>query len=177
MTIGRDGAGRDLLLLGLLRRWGTHGYQLVDFLERHLAFLADLKRPTAYAQLERLRRDGHVTVQSEREGNRPQRRVYKITPGGEAYFMNLLRENLERFSPARFPDAIGLYFLDSLPPDEVKALLRERLAAIEARLAEFRPKVAEHQHLAVYPVLDHYVVHLEADRAWLAGLLRRQEGA
>ncbi|MGI8553558.1 MAG: PadR family transcriptional regulator [Dehalococcoidia bacterium] len=166
---------RELLLLGLLRRWGTHGYQLTDFLEKRLAFLVDLKKPTAYALLERLRRDGRVTVKTEREGNRPERRVYQITPGGEAYFFRLLRENLRGFSPVRFPDAIGLYFLDTLPPDEAQSLLRERLAAIDRRLAEFRPKVMEHQGLAVQPVLEHYVVHLEADRGWLAGLLRRQE--
>ena len=167
----------ELLLLGLLRRWGTYGYQLNDFLEKRLAFLADLKKPTAYALLERLRREGHVGVKMEREGNRPQRRVYQLTPGGDALFLQLLRKNLAEFSPPRYPDAVGLYFLDTLPAGEVQALLRERLTAIEQRLAEFRPKVEEHRGLAVQPVLEHYVAHLEADRTFLAGLLRRQEGA
>jgi len=165
---------RELLLLGLLRRWGTHGYQLMDFLDTHLAFLADLKKPTAYALLERLRRAGHVSVSTERAGNRPERRVYQLTPAGAAHFQHLLRANLQAFAPPRFPDATGLYFLDALPADEAKTLLQERLAAIDRCLAEFRPKVAEHQGLAVHPVLDHYVVHLEADRTWLAGFLGRE---
>jgi DNA-binding PadR family transcriptional regulator len=166
---------RELLLLGLLRRWGTYGYQLNDFLETRLAFLADLKKPTAYALLDRLRRAGYVSVTSERAGNRPERRVYAITPEGDAHFFQLLRQNLGEFSPPRFPDAIGLYFLDTLPASEARLLLEQRLAAIEDRLRAFRPKVAGHQGLAVQPVLEHYVAHLEADRSFLAELLRRRQ--
>jgi DNA-binding PadR family transcriptional regulator len=166
---------RELLLLGLLRRWGTYGYQLHDFLETRLAFLADLKKPTAYALLDRLRRGGYVSVTSERAGKRPERRVYAITPEGDAHFFQLLRQNLGEFSPPRFPDAIGLYFLDTLPVSETRSLLEQRLAAIENRLREFRPKLAGHQGLAVQPVLEHYVAHLEADRSFLAELLRRRK--
>ena len=169
--------GRELLLLGLLRRWGTYGYQLHEFLEQRLAFLTDLKKPTAYALLERLRRAGYVRVNRERAGNRPERRVYHVTPAGDTYFFQLLRENLGGFSPPHFPDAIGLYFLDTLPPEEVQLLLRERLAAIEDRLSEFRPRTEGHRGTVVEPVLEHYLAHLEADRTLLAGLLRRQEGA
>jgi DNA-binding PadR family transcriptional regulator len=168
---------RELLLLGLLRRWGTYGYQLHEFLEQRLAFLTDLKKPTAYALLERLRRAGYVSASRERAGNRPERRVYHVTPDGDAHFRRLLRENLGRFSPPRFPDAIGLYFLDVLPPGEAETLLRERLAAIEDRLSEFRPRAEGHRGTVVEPVLEHYLAHLEADRTFLAGLLRRREGA
>ena len=163
---------RELLLLGLIRKRGSHGYHLFDFLEKQLAFLADLKRPTSYALLERLRRHGDVTVTREREGNRPERRVYAITAGGEERFLQLLRENLAGFKPPRFPDATGLYFLDALPSDEARVLLEQRLRRIEAQVAEFRDRAAAHHGLAVWPVLDHYLAHLEADRAWLTGYLQ-----
>lgn len=166
---------RELLILGLLRGWDTHVYQLTDFLEKRLAYLVNLKKPTAYALLERLRKHGRVTVTTEREGNRPERRVYKVTPEGETYFLELLRENLGSFTEPRFPDAIGLYFLQALPPDEVQALLHQRLDVIERRLAEYGPKVEQHRGVAAYPVLGHYVAHLETDRAWLLGLLERLE--
>jgi DNA-binding PadR family transcriptional regulator len=167
---------RELLLLGLLRRWDTYGYQLTEFLETRLAFLTDLKKPTAYALLERLRRAGYVSATTERAGNRPERRVYQLTPDGQSYFLALLRQNLRRFSPPRFPDALGLYFLDALPRGEVESLLRERLAAIEDQLSEFRPKAEAHRGTVVHPVLEHYVAHLEADRTALTRLLRRQDG-
>jgi DNA-binding PadR family transcriptional regulator len=163
---------RELLILGLLRGWDTHGYQLVDFLEKRLAYLVDLKKPTTYALLERLRRDGHVTMTVEREGNRPERRVYQVTPQGEAYFFRLLRENLRAFARPSFPDAIGIYFLQALPPEEAEALLNERLSALSHELAEFEPKVSAHAGLAAQPVIQHYVVHLQAERTWLISLLQ-----
>lgn len=166
---------RELLILGLLRDWDTHGYQLVDFLEKRLSYLVDLKKPTTYALLERLRRDGHVTMSVEREGNRPERRVYKVTPEGEAYFFQLLRKNLRGFERPRFPDAIGIYFLQALPAEEADALLSERLMTLDEELQEFEPKVAAHEGMAAHPVLQHYVVHLQAERTWLASLLHTLE--
>lgn len=163
---------RELLILGLLRSWDTHGYQLVDFLEKRLAYLVDLKKPTTYALLERLRRDGHVTMTVEREGNRPERHVYQVTPEGEAYFFRLLRENLRGFARPRFPDAIGIYFIQALPAEEAEALLNERLSALDHELQEFEPKVSAHAGLAAQPVLQHYVVHLQAERTWLTSLLQ-----
>jgi DNA-binding PadR family transcriptional regulator len=162
----------ELLILGLLRSWDTHGYQLVDFLEKRLAYLIDLKKSTTYALLERLHRDGYVTMTVEREGNRPERRVYKVTPEGEAHFFGLLRENLRGFARPRFPDAIGVYFLAALPREEAGALLTERLSALDHELEEFQPKVPAHAGLAAQPVLEHYVVHLQAEREWLVGLLQ-----
>lgn len=161
-----------LLILGLLRGWDSHGYQLMDFLEKRLSYLVDLKKPTTYALLERLRRNGYVTMTIEREGNRPERRVYQVTPEGEAYFFGRLRENLRSFARPRFPDAIGIYFLQALPPEEAEALLSERLSALEHELQEFRPKVSAHAGLAAQPVLDHYVTLLEAERVWLLSLLQ-----
>ena len=161
-----------LLILGLLRGWDSHGYQLRDFLEKRLSYLVDLKKPTAYALLERLRRDGYVTMTVEREGNRPERRVYKVTPEGEAYFLGLLRENLRSFARPRTPGAIGIYFLQALPAEEAEGLLRERLSALEHELQEFRPKVPGHAGLAAQPVLEHYVALLDAERTWLLGLLQ-----
>lgn len=168
---------RELLILGLLRGWDTHGYQLVDFLEKRLAYLVDLKKPTTYALLERLRRDGCVTMTVEREGNRPERRVYKVTPEGEAYFFRLLRENLRGFARPLFPDAIGIYFIQALPADEAEALLHERLSALDHELQEFEPKVPAHAGLAAQPVLQHYVVHLQAERTWLISLLQTLAGS
>jgi DNA-binding PadR family transcriptional regulator len=144
-------------------------------MERQLAFLVELKKPTAYALLERLRKSGYLGVNNEREGNRPERRVYTLTSAGDARFLELVQDNLGRYAPPRFTDAIGVYFLDALPPEKANSLLRQRLATIDERLEEFRPKVAEHQGLAVQPVLEHYVAHLDTDRTFLAGLLHRRE--
>jgi DNA-binding PadR family transcriptional regulator len=162
-------------LLGLLRRRAAHGYKLNDLLGRELEFLIDLKKPTAYLVLDRLSQEGYVSAEAEREGNRPERRVYRITPKGNAHFLELLRENLATFNPPHFPDEIGLDFLDALPAEEARELLRRRLAVAEERLASFRPQVEIHRGIPAQLVLEHYVAHLETDRAWILDLLRRWE--
>jgi DNA-binding PadR family transcriptional regulator len=69
---------RQLLLLGVLRAQKMHGYQLNEFLERHVDLITNLKAPTAYYLLDRLEAGGYARTHQEQAYNRPQRRVYKI---------------------------------------------------------------------------------------------------
>ncbi|HEX5414252.1 MAG TPA: helix-turn-helix transcriptional regulator, partial [Chloroflexota bacterium] len=129
----------ELLLLGLLRREEMHGYKLHEFLEQKLGFVSDLKRPTAYRLLDRLLSRGFVERETDREGRRPERMVYRFTPAGEARFEKLLREQLA--DPARVIHSgnVALLFSDQLPPAERRALLirrREGVADQRAGLAE-----------------------------------------
>ena len=162
---------RALLLLGALTVRSQHGYQINDFIER--CRVAELKKPTVYALLDRLVAAGHISVRTEQEGNRPVRKVYTLTPAGQALFDDLLRENL------RTPDAgsgagdIGLMFLDYLPRAEAVACLQERLTRLDAALAA-TPAVPPHGgRLTVDLALDHQTALRRADRAWFAGLLER----
>ena len=108
---------RELLLLGLLQKEEMHGYQLHEFIDSFMQTCVDLKKSTAYYLLEKMAKEGYVTRTEEREGNRPPRRVYHLTPAGEARFLDLLRQNLATYLPAKFPGDTGLTFLDNLPTD------------------------------------------------------------
>ena len=102
---------RELLLLGVLRHGEMHGYQLHDFIEKNMAFCTDLKKPTAYFLLDKMQDNGWVAVKEAREGNRPQKRIYRLTAKGEAAFQELLRDNLSHFSSARTGSDVGLAVL------------------------------------------------------------------
>jgi DNA-binding PadR family transcriptional regulator len=73
---------RALLLLGVLMTQSQHGYQINDFIENRLCRIADMKKATAYAQLDRLHGGGMVDIEIEQVGNRPPRKVYTITDAG-----------------------------------------------------------------------------------------------
>jgi DNA-binding PadR family transcriptional regulator len=109
---------RKLLLLGLLRSQEMSGYQLNELIDSHMRASVRLKKPTAYRLLSKMADDGWITYTEERQGNRPLRRVYAITPKGEAAFQQLLRDSLADYSPAEFRSAISLAFLDALPAEE-----------------------------------------------------------
>jgi DNA-binding PadR family transcriptional regulator len=162
---------RELLLLGLLRRAHMHGYQLHEFIERDLATCTDLKKPTAYFLLDKMTRLGWVVQREEREGNRPPRRVYQVTPAGEAQFQRLLRENLRSHMITRFPGDAGLMFVDVLPPTDALALLRERHAALATDLAAARS--APPHTAAAQLIIEHRIVHLESELRWLDEVMDR----
>jgi DNA-binding PadR family transcriptional regulator len=174
MAHSTDSIDRQLLLLGLLRSQQMHGYQLNEFIDEQMAFCVDLKRPTAYYLLDKLCRDGYVAEETERAGNRPERRVYRITPAGEARFQALLRQNLAAYSPPTYPEDIGVIFAGQLPDAEAARLLRARrelLLAHRARLEALRTGLPDdHQS-----VIEHHLVHLEAELGWVERLIAARE--
>jgi DNA-binding PadR family transcriptional regulator len=164
-----------LLLLGLLRQASMHGYQLMNFIERNLSTCTDIKKPTAYLALERLAQQGWIEEHEVREGKRPPRRVYTITAAGEAEFHRLLALNLAAYSPAKFPQDLGLAFADALPPAEVARLLAQRRTRLEAELAAARATPAHAGALQL--LVEHSVFHLESELAWLDKVMGEFEPA
>ncbi|HEX8730445.1 MAG TPA: PadR family transcriptional regulator [Ktedonobacterales bacterium] len=164
---------RTLLLLGMLRIESQHGYQLNEFIEHNLARVTDMKKPTAYALLERLEREGAITSRLEQEGARPPRKVYAITPQGERLFLTLLRESLGSASVYVIAGDAGMMFLDALPLDEALALLRQRLATVREQAAALDRVPAHKMGLGVALTIEHQAILLHADEAWLSGLIER----
>jgi DNA-binding PadR family transcriptional regulator len=164
---------RQLLLLGVLRAQKMHGYQLNDFLEKHYDFVTDLKPSTAYYLLDKLASDGYVQMHQEQVGNRPQRRVYEITPKGEIYFIELLRENLRSRDKPIYGDEVGLGFLDDLQPDEIRAYLDEKLVLLRSELDGLRGMekgMRGNTNRGVYLTLEHHITLVAADLEWWENL-------
>ena len=168
---------RQLLLLGILRAQKMHGYQLNDFLEKHYDFVTDLKPSTAYYLLDKLAADGYVQMHQEQVGNRPQRRVYEITPKGETYFIELLRANLSARDKPIYADEVGLAFLNDLTADEARGYLAHKVALLRQEVAALRSM--EHAMSSattgreVYLTLDHHITLVEADLRWWESLAGR----
>lgn len=156
---------RELLLLGLLRQQDMHGYELHDFIERTMQTCVDLKKSTAYYLLDKMAKAGYADMTERQSGNRPPRRVYRITAAGEAYFQTLLRQNLAAYHPARFGGVVGLVFLDEIADDEARPLLQQRRAALAEALQKMRAAPA-HPGSMQY-VITHQVMHLESEISWL----------
>jgi len=163
---------RQLLLLGLLRTQEMHGYQLNQFLEEHLDFMASLKPSTAYYALDKMAEAGLVRTFTEQEGNRPTRQVYGITPAGEARFQALLRRNLARYEPLESGDDIGVSYLLELPKAEAVELLTQKQSHVAAKLAQLK-MVEAHVGTAdaIHLTLKRTTLLLQSDLAWLADVL------
>ena len=161
--------GRKLLLLGLLRMQEMHGYQINELIDAHLGTSVQLKKPTVYKLLGDMLDEGWISCREEQAGNYPARRVYAITPQGEATFQRLLRQNLAGYKPASYLDSIGVVYLDALPAGEAADLLRERRAAVESFAQVIRDD--ENHQGAFQLMLSYHLCHLEAELAWLDGII------
>lgn len=166
---------RELLLLGLLQRQDMHGYQLYDFIERYMGMCVDLKKSTAYYLLDKMAKDGFVSQSVEQVGNRPLRTVYHLTAAGKERFQVLLRENLAQYIPVRFGNLAGLAFLEEIPVDEAADLLSQRRQDLVNALIELENTPA---HPGSFNnLVEHQVIYLKAELAWLDSILERLESA
>ena len=167
---GSSARDRELLLLGLLRKREMHGYQLSEFMENHLAMFFDIKKATAYNLLGKMEKKGWVTSREEQAGKRPPRRVFAITPEGEAVFQDLLRRALPEYRRAAFPGNVPILFMDALPAEELEDLLDQRMDAIRERIVALKTHLDHVGH----PLFDHQMLILKAELTWVEDLLRGQ---
>ncbi len=160
-----------LLVLGLLKLQEMHGYHLGDLIDKRLSYLTDLKKPTLYHLLAKLEASGDVAQSVSRAGHRPERRTFRLTAQGKARFEALLRRNLQAAPAAYFDDDIGLLFLSELPAAEARGCLDQKRAGVAQRIAEMQGALARHAPgTPAYYTLQHHVLHLQAEHAWLDGL-------
>jgi DNA-binding PadR family transcriptional regulator len=166
---------RELLLLGILRQQDMHGYQLHEFIDANMAVCTDLKKPTAYFLLDKMAAKGWVTFEQSQEGNRPLRRVYRITPAGDRAFQEMIRANLASYSPARSSSDVGLAFIDALEPAEAAQLLRRRRAVVAETLTVLQ-SVPDHAGGAQL-IIEHQRRHLATELEWLDEVIARVEAS
>ena len=129
-----------------------------------------------YTVVQNLERHDFIqAVETNREGNQPQRTVYRITEAGRAEMTDWLREllgTLEREYP-RFE--AGLADAGVLGPDAVIELLEQRLRLLDADVTAQRAALDEHRVTIPRLFLIETEYHLamsEAEAAWVRGLLR-----
>lgn len=164
---------RELLLLGLLLGADQHGYQLNEWIEQRLRPVTTLKRPTAYAVLERLCAAGSIAVTTVRQGRRPPRKVYSITPAGRQLFLEGLRRSLAEGLRREAGGETALLFIDALPPSDAARLLRMRLARLQAQIVEADRAPQPDLPLGLALALEHRLRLLRAEADWLAELIAR----
>ncbi|APU15787.1 MULTISPECIES: PadR family transcriptional regulator [Actinoalloteichus] len=125
-----------LLVLGVVRGFGkAHGYLLHTELSSWAAEgWINVKWGSIYHGLRQLAKLGLLKATEIEEW--PGRVDYELTQDGEAEFFRLLRDALRQAEHRPDVLAAGLALMPALPRDEVIALLGERLAALDVKVAE-----------------------------------------
>ena len=149
-----------------------HGYQLNEYVGHMMSFYTKLKKSVTYFTLEQLTKEGYVVYNVEREGKRPERRVYEITEQGKDYFYKILRECLCNYEPAYSHDYIGIAFMEKIESSEVKRLLNTKRMKIQTELEHLNETPAHPG--SAKSILDHRLAYLNADLRWVNRILRNK---
>ena len=137
MTRRRVSNPLALAVLACLSERPMHPYEISTTLRtRGKEQSIKLNYGSLYAVVENLQKHGLIAArETTREGKRPERTVYEITPAGQDEFEDWLAELIS--TPARDFTSLeaGLSLMPGLPPDEVARLLRERADKLRLELA------------------------------------------
>ena len=123
-----------LTTLGLLSEQPCHPYEIQRLLrERHKSYAVGKTR-TLYRAIEELEAAGYIEpLETSREGRRPERTVYRITPEGSEELENWLADLLSTpvdETPV-FRVAVGL--LGYITQERAEAALASRVVSLRAR--------------------------------------------
>jgi DNA-binding PadR family transcriptional regulator len=166
----------EIAVLALLREAPMHPYQMQVLLRlRHKDEILALKRGSLYHAIGRLVRDGLIIAGStSRNGRRPERTTYSITPLGRKEFTSVLRRIIAvpRRESSEFMAAMS--FLVYLTPGEALARLEDRALLLEREIESRSAEVSavREQVLRINLVESEYLIAmLKAESAWVRRLV------
>jgi DNA-binding PadR family transcriptional regulator len=116
-----------LVIMGLLMKGPTHGYDLKQTLERELSPFFEVSSTPLYYTLKKLEQEGLVTKWSTVSGRRPKKYVYSLTAKGQEEIKELLLKNITYLHRPSLNLDVSLYFFNLLDPQDVVKTLKGRL--------------------------------------------------
>jgi DNA-binding PadR family transcriptional regulator len=154
-------------ILALLDDGPSHGYQLKTEFEARTGGAWMVNVGQVYSTLQRLERDGLVAPAGDTDD---ERRVYRITPAGQATLEGWFAEPVVVATPPR--DELAIKVLLAVAAEEVDVsgvLQRQRTATVE-QLQEYtrlKRQADPDEDLPFVLLLDAMVLKAEAEVRWL----------
>lgn len=125
-----------LTVLALLSEGPQHPYQLQRLIHQRRKDFADGQARALYHAVDRLAHAGLIeSAETSREGRRPERTVYRITPPGRDALDVHVTDRLETPPAAADPFAIALGFLAYVAPHAAVDALQRRIVLLEGQIA------------------------------------------
>lgn len=170
-----------LYILGLLQRYGSqHGYQIKKTISEELSDFTQIKLPTIYYHLEKMEGEGLLSSGSAKEGSRPEKTVYSITPKGREAFLEMLRKLMVFEYRPVFPSDGVFYFSDSLETSELVLQLNAYLERLDKTLffiqkhrEETMNFIPEDTKTMASIIFSHHERHFQAELDWVRETLNK----
>jgi DNA-binding PadR family transcriptional regulator len=158
------------VVLGLVSVRLRGGHELAGYAERWIANFCPLTRSHVYSELERLCRMGLLEPTEVRQLRFPTKRVYEVTPEGEAVLGRWLEEASVGPDRQRNLFLVRLFFADRMSPARLDAIRGEYEAEARARrdsLGEVVERLADRMHGGWRATATFGVRREQAKRDWV----------
>lgn len=189
----------EMAILGLLKEQELHGYELKKRLVDTLGFASGVSFGSLYPALARLETAGAVEAavgsapagpstgslsgelaafrarKGSARGSRG-KKVYRITPRGEALFEELLATETQSSDDQRLFN-LRLAFARYLPPDARLGMLERRRAHLVERLIQLRTRVKAVRDAYARSLVEHDQEAAEHDLSWIERLIASERAA
>ena len=157
-------------MLGLLSFGPRSGYDLLKLVESSIGFFWSPAKSRVYAELKRLSSLGLVSEERVIQEDRPSKRVYSLTPEGQAVLSRWLRSIDTDPDEIRSQLLLKLFFGRLADPASVIALVRKRREEAQqaaARLRQIEAQIRESEDwLHPYLTLRYGLHRAEAIVRW-----------
>jgi len=143
------------ICLAILYEGESTGYEIRKLsVEGEFSYFIDASFGAIYPALQKLETDGLVTSRVEQQAGKPAKKIYAITAKGRRAFVDSL---FERLGEDQYRSEFLLFarFAGELPRALVQQRLNERLASLDAAIAEMARLATNHTSPADRWIIDH----------------------
>jgi PadR family transcriptional regulator, regulatory protein AphA len=149
-------------ILGLLQTRPMHGYEIFQQFERGaLGQIVHLEMSQMYAFLKKLERLHYIEAQLEVQGNRPARKVFRLTSPGHNAFFSWLSQPVEKPRDIRILFLIKLYFTRRFLSEQVGELITRQIQACQLFLARLQARKQRVEELPLSPSAQEDIAFLD----------------
>ena len=165
-----------LAVLSVVQERPMHPYEMAAVLkQRGKDADMPIKWGSLYTVVANLEKHGFIeAVESVKDGGRPERTVYRITPDGREEFEDWVRELVGTVDPEPPRFRSGLSMIGVLGPDQTISRLRQRLDQLDERAGKQRAVLGQLRSLMPRLFLvevEYDIAMTEAEARWVRGFL------
>ncbi len=126
-------------ILGVLSAEPMTGYDLVRYIDESVGYVWSASQSQVYPELRRMEQEGLIQATVAQRGQRAEKRVYSLTPAGEAELRRWAAD-LMAYSPDRDPLYLKALFFDMVPFAAAREQLRAHIAHWSRRLEQWQER-------------------------------------
>jgi len=168
----------ELIILGLVAEEPKYGYQIEqNIIQRGMREWTEIGFSSIYYILNKLEDRGLLVSEKRTEGERPARKIYRLTDPGRQEYQKAVRARLTSPRPRTDDFDIGLANLLALDRSELLQALTSYQATLKAKLTQVQAKYdldgGDHLNLAAYELFSHSIAQLRAEVDWITEAIER----